>query len=340
MAVGVRGRGADVVACVVFQRRRVGGGIGARDIDPVGPAVGRAGPLPSDDCWFVVVFELRRHFDAGLDCCGVRGERHRARLLHVLYRDRDGLRGVDGGGRVARAVQPVVHLDVDAVAGLVLEVEGLQRPQLPRRRHDAERRRVRAAQRVRQSVVIRVLGGYGGADGNGRLRVLRYAALSVLRRRERGAPVCAEDLLRGERLRALAGAAPVRVGDAGPQVEASVRVDGRVAAGRRAGDVDPADLSVLGPRPLPGFAADVAVAVFEGGLQLHPDLRLRRGEGHDTVLLHVRDGEVKDFRGIDHGISFDVALVVLAVMQGDHDEQGSCCRFVVQLLGSSYLPSG
>ena len=59
--------------------------------------------------------------------CGVRGERYRARLFHVLNRDRDGLGVVDGGGRDAGAIPPVVHLDGDAVAGLRLEVQGLAR---------------------------------------------------------------------------------------------------------------------------------------------------------------------------------------------------------------------
>ena len=243
------------------------------------PAVGRAGPLPVDAERFVVVVERRGHGDAGLDRLGVRGERYRARLFHVLDCDRDGLCVVDGGGREAGAVPPVVHLDVDAVAGLRLEVQSLARAQLAGARNDGEGGGVRAAQRVRQAVVLRVFGGDGSADVDVRPRVLRHGALAGLGGGEDGAAVLAGDEAVRDRLRSLAAAAVVRVGDAGAQVEVSIVVIRRVPAGRRAEDVYPAGAPVLGPRPLPGFAADVAVAVFEGGLQLRPDLRLSPGRG-------------------------------------------------------------
>ena len=81
MTVPVRRDRANVVATILLQCWRVRGGRGACDVDPVRPAVGRARPLPADAGWAVIVFQRRRHLDAGLNCPGVRGERHRPPAL-------------------------------------------------------------------------------------------------------------------------------------------------------------------------------------------------------------------------------------------------------------------
>ena len=216
-AVGVGGRGPDVVARVFLQRGRVCGGRGVRDVDPIRPAVGRAGPLPRDVGGSVVIAEFRGHFDASLDGRGVCGERYRSRLFHVLDRDRHGLGVVHHGGRVARAIQPVVHLEREAVTGLCLKIQGLTGLQLAGVRDDAEGGRIRVAQRVREPVTLGVLGGHGRAEVHAGRRIFRHGALAVFGGREGGALVFAEDAVCGHRLRGLAAPAVVRIGDPGAQ---------------------------------------------------------------------------------------------------------------------------
>ena len=64
-----------------------------------------------------------------------------------------------------------------------------------------------------------------------------------------------------------------------------------------------------------------------------PHLRLRRGQRHDPLLLHVEDGHGNRSPGVDCRRVFDVAIGILSVMHGDLKEQQTGCRLKVQRLG-------
>ena len=233
-----------------------------------------------------------------------------------------------------------MDLDGHPVAELGLEVQRILGPQLAAAGQDGEGGGVRAAEAVGQPVVLRVLGRHRGSDVHVGPGVLRNGAPTGLVGWEGGAPVLAGHRERGYRLRALAAAAPVRVGDPCPQVEGLVVLGRRVAAGRCAGDCDPAGSSVFRPRPLPGRVGHAAVSVFEGSRQLHPDLPLPGGEGDHARFLLVRHPDEKGFGDVRHGVGLDHAVLVFAVAKGDRDGQAPRDALVVQLLGVAQLPGG
>ena len=78
----------------------------------------------------------------------------------------------------------------------------------------------------------------------------------------------------------------------------------------------------------------------ECGVHLDVDPRLVVGERDDARLLDVRDGDGDRTGDVDHGDRFDVAVLVLAVMQGDVQEQASCASLKVQRLDGPQLPGG
>ena len=127
-------------------------------VDGRASGVGRCGPA---------------HIQAGGASRGrLHGRRRRRNRRLVLVRDRD--RHVDGV-----AVAGVGGLDGDGIAGVGFMVVGHARfgLDLPGARHDVERRRVGAFQRVGQRVIVVVGGGHRGANGRVRRRVLDHAAI-------------------------------------------------------------------------------------------------------------------------------------------------------------------